>query len=404
MFARIKNLFAIKGYSVLVICLLLIGMGISITSPYIPLFLTEDFGMTAGAFGVFMAISSLSGVIINSLIAKHSDSGVDRRWIIIVAAFSAALAYSSYLVFHNFLILLLVVTIFNGLAAPVMPQIYAYAHESANASKSDDKTLALSSLRSLVSLGFLIGPLCGTLILVLAGYKGIFLGTAALYLTVASLVFFFLSKRKMANSDVKKIKSGVSWIKNRQIRLPFIAFLFLFAINAIHLIIIPLFIVNELHGTFKDVGIVVSICAGLEIPIMLGLGALGKKVSNHTLIIYGCMILIIYYIILSVATKPWQLIPAQLLQATFVAIVMGNGLSYFTERLPDSPGLATTIYYNGSTLGRLVGSLAGGLIAQLLGFRYVFWVCLLLAVLSFLLLWRTKPLGKGSKLSSEVGV
>ncbi|MCR2821669.1 MFS transporter [Lederbergia panacisoli] len=163
-----------------------------------------------------------------------------------------------------------------------------------------------------------------------------------------------------------------------------------------------MFIVNELHGTFKDVGIVVSICAGLEIPIMLGLGALGKKVSNHTLIIYGCMILVIYYIILSVATQSWQLIPAQLLQAAFVAIVMGNGLSYFTERLPNSPGLATTIYYNGSTLGRLVGSLAGGLIAQLLGFRYVFWVCLLLAVLSFILLWRTKPLGKSSKVTSEV--
>ncbi|MCR2821668.1 MFS transporter [Lederbergia panacisoli] len=222
MFTRIINLFAIKGYSVLVICLLLIGMGISITSPYIPLFLTEDFGMSAGAFGVFMAISSLSGVIINSLIAKYSDSGMDRRWIIIVAAFSAALAYSSYLMFHNFLILLLFVTIFNGLAAPVMPQIYAYAHESANASKSDDKTLALSSLRSLVSFGFLIGPLCGTLILVLAGYKGIFLGTAALYLTVASLVFFFLRKMEMANNAVKKKKSGVSLIKNRQIRLPFI--------------------------------------------------------------------------------------------------------------------------------------------------------------------------------------
>ncbi|MBW8348821.1 sugar efflux transporter [Bacillus sp. IITD106] len=392
MHLRLKNLFAIKGYSVLVICMLFIGVGISITSPYIPLFLTEDFGMSAGAFGIFMAISSLSGVVVNSLIAKHSDSGMDRKWIIIFAALSATIGYASYLIFNNFFILLIVVTLFNGLAAPVMPQIYAYAHESANASKSDDKTFAMSTLRSLISFGFLIGPLCGTLILGLAGYNGIFLGTSILYLTVASLVFLFLNRHKAAKSNTKKrISSGTSWLKNREIRLPLIAFLFLFAINTIHLIITPLFIVNELHGTYEDVGLVVSICAGLEIPIMLGLGALGKKISNHTLMMYGCIILVIYYIILSAATQPWQLIPAQLLQATFVAIVMGNGLSYFTERLPTSPGLATTIYSNGSTIGRLVGSLGGGFIAQLVGFRQVYWVCLGLAILSFVIFWKTRP-------------
>lgn len=400
MYSRVKSLFAIKGYGILVICMLFIGMGISITSPYLPLFLTEDFGMSAGAFGVFMAISSLSGVIVNSLIAKYSDSGIDRRWIIIIAAFSAALGYASYLVFHNFFILLLVVTLFNGLAAPVMPQIYAYAHESANTSKANNKTFVMSSLRSLISLGFLIGPLCGTLILALAGYKGIFLGTAALYFTVASFVFFFLNKRNMAKTTTKKKSKDGPWIKNRQIRQPLIAFCFLFAINAIHLIIIPLFIVNELHGTYKDVGIVVSICAGLEIPIMLALGSLGKKVSNHTLVLYGCFILVMYYIILSISTEPWQLIPAQLLQATFVAIVMGNGLSYFTERLPTSPGLATTLYANTTTIGRLLGSLGGGFIAQVLGFRHVFWVCLMLAVIAFFILWRTKP-DKGIEIGIE---
>jgi|SRR5690625_3420222 len=392
MYVRVRNLLSIKGYSLYAISLLLVGIGISITSPYLPLFLTENLGMSTGAFGIFMAISSLSGVVVSSYIAKHSDNGMDRKWIIIIATISAALGYTAYLVFQNFFILLIVVTVFNGIAAPVMPQIYASAHESTAASKTEDKTLAISTLRSLVSLGFLIGPLFGTIILALSGYRGIFLGTAAIYLIVAILVFFFLQKQSFVHKSVKKkVESSIAWLKNRQIRQPFIAFLFLFVINTIHLIITPLFIVNELNGTYKDVGIVVSVCAGLEIPIMLALGALGKKISNHTLMIYGCIIAVIYYFILGVSTHPWQLIPAQLLQATFVAIVMGIGLSYFTERLPHSPGLATTIYYNGSTIGRLVGSLSGGFIAQILGCRSVFGLCLIFAILSFLILWRTKP-------------
>jgi len=392
-FVRLKKLFKIKGYGLFIICMLLVGTGISITTPYLSLYCTEDFGMSTGAFGVFMAVSSLSGVVVNSFIAKHSDTGIDRKWIIILAMISSALGYASYLVLHNFFILLIFVSIFNGLGAAAMPQIYAYAQESANASNSDDKIFAMSSLRSLVSLGFLVGPLGGTLILGYLGYKGLFLGTASIFILIAFLVFLFLKKRKVAHGNsTNKIKSpGTSALKSREIMHPLIAFIFLFGVNAINGINTPLFIVNELKGTHADVGLVVSISAGLEIPIMLVLGALGKKISNHTLLISGCFIAIIYYIILSVSTNSWQLIVAQLFQATFVAIVMGNGLSYFTDLLPNSPGMSTTIYSNGSTIGRLVGNLVGGIIAQFAGFRNVYMVCILIIILSLFILCRVKP-------------
>ncbi|PLS09570.1 sugar efflux transporter [Neobacillus cucumis] len=390
MFIRLKKMFEIKGYSLFVICMLLVGIGISISMPYLSLFSTEKLGMSAGAFGFFMAVSSLSGVVVNSFIAKRSDSGLDRKWIIIAAMLSSALGYTSYLVFQNFYILLIAVTLFNGLGAAAMPQIYAYAQESANASKSEDKTFAMSSLRSLVSLGFLVGPLGGTFILGAFGYKGLFLGTSAIFLTIASLVFLFLQQRKTVQGMKRQGKSTSS-LKNRMIRQPFIAFIFLFAVNAINGINTPLFIVNELHGTHTEVGLVVSVCAGLEIPIMLVLGAMSRKISNHALMIIGCFIAVLYYTILSLSTDSWQLIAAQLLQASFVAIVMGNGLTYFTDLLPNSPGLSATIYSNGSTIGRLVGNLGGGFIAQFAGYRHVNWVCLVIVVLSFLILWRTRP-------------
>jgi MFS transporter, SET family, sugar efflux transporter len=394
LFTRLKKLFEIKGYSLFVFCVLLVGFGISITMPYLSLYCTEKLGMSTGAFGIFVAISSLGGVVVNSLIAKHSDRGLDRKWLIISALLSSALGYGSYLVFHNFIILLITVTVFNGVGASAMPQIYAFAQESANDSKSDDKTFAMSTLRSLVSLGFVIGPLGGTLILGELGYKGLFLGTSVTYLIIASLIFLFLPKRKVQINTKKKKMTDASPLKNRQIWLPLIAFIFLFGLNAINGINTPLFIVNDLHGTHSDVGLVVSISAFLEIPIMIGLGGLGKKITNHSLLISSCFIAIIYYTILSLSTHSWNIIAVQLLQAMFVAIVMGNGLSYFTDLLPNSPGVATSIYYNGSTIGRLVGNLSGGMIAQFAGFRNVYWVCLIIAVLSFFILWKTKPYEK----------
>jgi MFS transporter, SET family, sugar efflux transporter len=360
LYTRVKKLFAIKGYRLFVICVLLVGTGISITLPYLALYCTKELGMSAGAFGVFTAVSSLSGVAANTFIGKYSDRKQDRKFIIILATISSALGYTSYLLFDNFLILLIIVSFFSGLGAAAMPQIYAYAQESANDSNSDDKTFAMSTLRTLVSLGFLIGPLFGTMILESVGYKGLFLGTSAIFLIIASLVLLFLPKKRAVQK--KKLDSaGSTSDKRKRIWYPLIAFICLFAVNAINGIVTPLFIVNEIHGTYTDVGLVVSICAGLEIPIMFALGALGRKLSNHSLMISACFIAIIYNIILSVSTDSWQIIAAQLLQAAFVAIVMGNGLSYFTELLPNSPGISTTIYYNGSIIGRLVGNLGGGI-------------------------------------------
>lgn len=392
MFKRLKNIFTIKGYSLLIICMLLMGIGISVTQPYLSLYCTEDLGMSAGAFGVFMAVSSISGVVVNSLIAKYSDSGLDRKWIIIMAMLSSSFGYVSYLVFKKPLILLIAVTFFNGLGAASMPQIFAYAQESANESKSDDKTFAMSALRSLFSLGFLIGPLGGTLILESMGYSGLFAGTSAVFFIIAAIVLLFLEKRKIVQkSTVKRQSVDNSWLKNRQVMQPFIALTFLFAVNAINGINTPLFIVNELHGSHASVGLVVSFSAGLEIPIMIVLGALSKKISNHTLMIYGCFVSLAYYGILSVSTHPWQLVAAQLLQATSVAIVFGNGLGYFAELLPHSPGLSATMYSNGSTIGRLAGTLGGGIIAQFAGYRNVNLACLIIVVFSFFILWRTKP-------------
>lgn len=395
LFVRLKSLFTIKGYSLFVICMLLVGIGNAITQPYLSLYSTENLGMSVGSFGFFIAVSSLSGVLVNSFIAKRSDSGLNRKSIILYAMISSAIAYSSFLWFHNFLVLLIIYTIFSGLGAPSIPQIYASSQEAANENKLVDKIFAMSVLRSLISLGFVIGPLVGTFILGFLGYKGLFLGTSFIYLFIALFVFLFLQRRKTVLHPVtKKDAINTSLLKNRDLRHPFIAFILLITTNAINAVNTPLFIVNALHGTHTDVGVIVSISAGLEIPIMLVCGSLGKKISNHSLMIFGCLVVAIYFLILSVSTNTWEVLIAQIFEATFVAIAMGNGLSYFTDLLPDFPGLSTTLYTNASTIGKLIGSLGSGLLAQFIGFRFVNLVIFAIVIIAFFILWGIKPHSK----------
>ncbi len=373
--------------------MLLIGTGFSVTSPYLPLYCTESLGMTAAAFGLFMAVTRISGVVANSLIAKRSDRGLNRKGLIVAAAFSSALGFASYLAFRQYGALLVTVSILNGFGAAVIPQMYAYTHEAIQASNTEDRTFAMSALRSLFSLGFMLGPLAGTLVLGLAGYPGLFLSTSFMYVLVALSVLLFLPNPNQVSrrTQAPQHRGAAPSIRSWHILWPVIACTLLFTVNFVNAINTPLLIVHVLHGTHTDVGLVVSVCAGLEIPFMLWLGALGRKVSNHVFIMASGLLAMMYFAVLAIATRPWEVLVAQLLQAAFVAMLMGNGISYFTGLLPESPGVATSLYSNSSTIGGLLGNLGGGILGQMMGFRHANWVCFAVALVAFAILWRCQP-------------
>ncbi|OPA80651.1 MFS transporter [Paenibacillus selenitireducens] len=383
------KLLRIENYSLFIISMTLLGIAMSLTGPFLSLYCTEVLGMSTGAFGLFMATLSLCGVIVNSLIASRSDKGMDRKIIIMVATMSYAMGYGSYLVFHNYYVLLVVVALFIGIGSPAMSQIFASARESLIESESQDTTFANSLLRSLFSLGFLIGPLVGTVLLTNVGYKGVFSGTSIIFLIITVSVFLFLKPmpKKIGAMSISQDKSP---LRQKQVLVPFIALIILFICHSTNYINTALFIVHTLNGTKADVGIVTSLCAGLEVPIMIGLGLLSARVSSRSLMISGCLVGLSYYAVMLVSTQVWQIVAAQLLQATFVAILMSIGLSYFQELMPHMAGTATTMFSNATIIGNLVGNISGGFFAQVAGYRNVYLMCLMLGAAALFLFTRTK--------------
>src|SRR5699024_12300460 len=71
-----------------------------------------------------------------------------------------------------------------------MPQLYASARESINAYRSSLAVMANTVLRSMFSFGFLFGPLIGSVLLGIYGFKGLFSGTVIMFIVVLGLSFF----------------------------------------------------------------------------------------------------------------------------------------------------------------------------------------------------------------------
>jgi len=174
--------------------------------------------------------------------------------------------------------------------------------------------------------------------------------------------------------------------QNPKILLPFLILTFMYVAHWTSSLNTALFITNNLGGTTSDVGLVSSICAALEIPFMIMLGLFSAKYSNRILMMSGAVFGGVYYLIVIISGAMWQMFAAQILLAVFVAVISAIGISYIQDLLPSMPGYASTLYSNSSTIGRLIGSLAGGGLASVVGYRYSYVFCFILIFISAIML------------------
>lgn len=148
---------------------------------------------------------------------------------------------------------------------------------------------------------------------------------------------------------------------------------------------LPLFVDDELHGTVRDTGLVLGLCAGLEIPLMLVFGALAARVPVRILFLVGPALAAAYFAVVAVSTGVGQVAAAQLLNASGIALIQGIGISYFQDLLPSRPGRASTLFSNAFPIGATLSAPLLGA-AQHFGYRAGFAAAALLSAAGLMLL------------------
>lgn len=394
-----KNLLTIKNYKLFLMNMILLGMGLAVTVPFFILYATNELGMSRGQYGVLMALGALAGFLVNTFIGRISDSGrINRKYLILFSLFMAVMAFSIYFYIHSVPVFMLLYTIFIGLSAPAMPQMYASARESINASASSKyAVLANTVLRSMFSFGFLFGPLVGTVLLSKFGYDGLFGGTIVLYsIVLLAMIFLFKDIKVEKKSYVKGYVEPIApnLLKDMYLLIPFLGFVCLHIGQWMYTLNMPLFVTEYLGESENNVGYLASLCAGLEVPFMIILGVLSSRIETKTLLMIGAVFGGAYFFSIGIFDSILAMLIGQVLLAFFLAILLGLGISYFQDILPDFPGYASTLFSNAMIAGQLIGNSLGGIMSDLVGLGNVFFVSAGFIALAFILLIFTKPIRK----------
>jgi SET family sugar efflux transporter-like MFS transporter len=376
---------------------LAVGMSSAMVVPFLSLFLSTAVHASPAQVTVFLIVAPLASVVVSTLIGQLSDRRNNRRALLIAASIAGLISTGLTTFVRDYRTLLALTVTATALATAAFPQAFAYARQALGRDPTSRAALGISSLRTVWSLAWVAGPAVAALLLNVGGFAYVFGAGAVTYAVAGVMAIFWLKKTDSsmipaASSDdasnlvVPDALEASRWT----LLLTAGGFTMLQCPLTLAVQALPMFISTDLGGNVADAGFILGLCAALEIPLMLGLGALTTRVPVRVLVLAGAGCGVAYYALVAATSRVWLLAAAQILDAAFIAAVSGLAISYVQDMLPRHPGRATTLFTNAFPIGAMMAGPLFGL-AQHYGYRLAYSISTALCASGLLVLIMARP-------------
>lgn len=364
----------------LALTVLLIGLAQSLAAPYLPLFAVNRLGLTPLQLGVFLTLTAVSSVLISTRLARLSDRLPDRRPVLLLALAAGALGYAGLSVTRVYPVMLLIGATLLATGAAAFPQVFSLARAQFTAAPGGLPDRAVTALRSVFALAWVVGPGVGAFALARLDFGGLFLLTAGCLALATVPVLRMRAAQPVLGNAMPTVEPQEEASPRRPIAPVALAFVLYGMSMSMGMTMFPLLITRELGGTDGQVGFLVGFCALLEIPLMLAFAAARHLPSTERLVKWAMALFVLHFALLFLAQGTPLLIVTQAVRAAVLAVLAGLGMAYFQELMPGRFGVATTLYSNTMNVGSMFAGIVSGACAQLFGYRAVFLLCALLTL------------------------
>ncbi len=384
-----RRLLGHREFGIMALSNLVLGMAYSFVAPFYSMFGTIEVGMSNWVFGVFMTITSLSGIAITTVLARWSDTRISRRTILLLACLCGAGGYAGYAFVRDVVWLTVIGSLALGVSSITFAQLFAYQREflTRHGVPDAEAPLYMNIFRLLFSLAWTIGPAIAAWVMIKYSYEGIFLVCAGFFLLLLVIVWRYIPARPPTAAALAAKVPLRELLQRPDLLCYFAAFVLVFICITMGMMNLPLLILRTLHGSEQQVGIAFSVAPVFELPLMFWFGLLASRSHPGRLIRLGMIIAVAYYALLFFVAKPWHIYPVQILSAAMIAVVSGIAITFFQSYIPDQPGTATNLYTTANRVGSTIGYLCFGTLASSIGYRAIFLVCAGVCSGAFLLLW-----------------
>jgi SET family sugar efflux transporter-like MFS transporter len=372
------------------------GLSLALVMPFLSLFLSDTVQVGPVKVTVFLIVAPVAGVVASWAIGRISDRRPIRRQLLIIAALAGLVGSAFTAVIRDYWVLLALAVTATAVAGSLFPQTFAYAREVLQRDDPGRAAMGISTLRTVFSVAWVAGPPVAAVLLTHGGFTWVYGSAAVMYAVAAIVAYRWLPavERAASRADHEPVVAAPE-ARRPIILLTVGAFVLLQTPLVLGVQALPLFVQEDLGGSVGDAGLILGLCAALEIPLMLSFGLLTTRVSLRALILAGCACGVLYQAVVIVAPAVWVVMAAQLINALFIASTSSLGITYMQDMMPSQPGRATTLFTNTFPTAQIMAGPLFGL-SQTLGYRWAYGINLVLCVLGLLLLATTRPGPSGS--------
>ena len=354
----------------------LAGLADAISGPYIVLFLVDQAGFSPLSLSAILTARALSGIAFSTAFGAWIDRRTSVAPLLLALAGSAA-GYALLGFTTDFVALMVIAALPVAIGAAAFSQSIALAKRNFARANPHTANRAIGVLRASWSLAWAIGPAIGAILISATGFRGAFFGSAiagAIALAILAIV-----RTKIAFADPGPAHRPKPANGGPAIALAFAALASFHTAMFLGSIPLPIVLTTSLGGSESDVGIAMSLCAGLEILVMGALIWRPLKRGERAAIVVGLAAFIVYFVALTLVRSVAGVFWAQIPRAIGIGLVSYLGIGFLHSLMPHRAGAAAALFSNSGQVGSVLAALSVGGLAKAFGYASIFEVCAVLS-------------------------
>ena len=391
---RLTELTSAPFYWPIAASLLFVGLGDAVSGPYVALFLTDKAELGPVALGSLLTVRAIASIAIGFAFGRWFDRAPSTTPLFLALG-SGVAGYVILAFTTNYFVLMALVAVPMATAASAFPQLFALSKGHLDTRGASLAESGVSLLRALWSVAWAAGPAVGAAIIIPFDFRGVFLATAAF--AAASIAIVGFSGIRARVNAVSTSPPRDSWLRAiRSAGFAALALTLVWTAMFMGSVALSISVTHTMGGTKQDVGHAFSLCAFLEVIVMMGFVIRPVNTESRAWMSAGFAAFVIYFATIAVAPSVDIVLAAQAIRAVAIGIVGCLGIGYCQAILRGRVGGATALFANSVNAGALLAGLGTGTWAEAFGYQSMFGACAGLSGLGLLLLQfqpRTSPPG-----------
>jgi len=363
------------------IAVLLAMVAEAMAGSYMALLAVQKAQMSPLELSAFLTVPAATGLAVTTAFGHLHDRN-PAIWPLLLSLVSKVIGLALCAYVTSVWLLVLIAGVLFGLSAASFALLFAVAKAHLDKVGGATVSRGMAVLRLIASLSWTIGPAFGALLISTNGFEGVYLGAA----TLAAL-----SLGIVASSRIKFVRADEDERAKLTASLVFAVAPAALALSAFHTAMFMgsnamSIVVAEDIGTQQDVGVLFSLCAGLEVLVMGGFVAWPRLSGKRWMLFVGFALFALYFVMALAWPTMLCLYIGQLPRAAGIGIISIIGMETVQNMLPGRAGTASALFGNTISVGFLLSGLGTGTWANSFGYWSLFSLCAWLCVFGALAL------------------